>query len=86
MAVAVIFGIVAVLLANKWLSTQVPEERIVVQDLAPMTKIVVAGQDLDIGSLLSEKNLLLVRGSVPGAVGSTVTIRKSKAAKIAAAN
>jgi ribosomal protein L3 len=29
---------------------------------------------------------LLVRGSVPGSVGSTVTVRKSKAATIAAAN
>lgn len=33
-----------------------------------------------------EKNLMLVRGAVPGAVGSTVMIRKSKSAVAAAAN
>lgn len=33
-----------------------------------------------------DKNLLLVRGAVPGAVGSTVMIRKSKSAVAAAAN
>jgi large subunit ribosomal protein L3 len=33
-----------------------------------------------------DKNLLLVRGAVPGSVGSTVMIRKSKSAVAAAAN
>lgn len=60
LAVAVIFGIVAVILANQWLSTQVTDETLVVQqEQIPLTKIVVAGQDLFIGSLLSEQNLLL---------------------------
>lgn len=43
-------------------------------------------KNLKIVRIDAEKNLLLVRGSVPGSVGSTVTVRKSKAAKIAAAN
>lgn len=61
LAVAVIFGIVAVILANQWLSTQVPDEKVVVQEQQiPLTKIVVAGQDLDIGTMLNEQNLLLV--------------------------
>lgn len=61
LAVAVIFGIVAVMLAKQWLSSQVPEERLVVQqEQVPLEKIVVAGQDLDIGSRLTEQNLLLV--------------------------
>lgn len=61
LAVAVIFGIAAVVLANQWLSTQVSDEKVVIQQKQiPLTKIVVAGQDLDIGSLLSEQNLLLV--------------------------
>ena len=59
LAVAVIFGIVAVILANKWLSSQVPEERAIVQEATPLTQIVVAGQDLDIGSKLGEQNVLL---------------------------
>lgn len=60
LAIAVVFGIVAVILANKWLSTQVSEEKVVIQQKTPMSKIVVAGQDLDIGSKLSSQNLLLV--------------------------
>jgi pilus assembly protein CpaB len=61
LAVAVIFGIVAVILANQWLSTRVPEENIIVREQQiPLTKIVVAGQDLPIGSMLSEQNILLV--------------------------
>ena len=61
LAVAVVFGVVAVILANKWLTTRVSDEKVVVQQQQiPLTKIVVAGQDLDIGSLLSEQNLLLV--------------------------
>jgi pilus assembly protein CpaB len=61
LAVAVIFGIVAVILANQWLSTRVSEENIIVREQQiPLTKIVVAGQDLPIGSMLSEQNILLV--------------------------
>ena len=61
LAVAVIFGIVAVILANQWLSTRASEDNIIVREQQiPLTKIVVAGQDLPIGSMLSEKNLLLV--------------------------
>jgi pilus assembly protein CpaB len=60
LAVAVTFGIVAVILANKWLSTQVPEQKqVIVQDQIPVTKIVVAAQDLDIGSPLNDQTLLL---------------------------
>jgi pilus assembly protein CpaB len=60
LAVAVIFGIVAVILANQWLSTQVSEDKVVVQEQKiPLTKIVVAAQNLDIGSLLNEQTLLL---------------------------
>jgi pilus assembly protein CpaB len=60
LAIAVTFGIVAVILANKWLATQTSVENVVVQEQIPITQIVVAGQDLDIGTKLSEDNLLLV--------------------------
>ena len=43
-------------------------------------------KNLKIVRVDAEKNLLLVRGAVPGSVGSTVMIRKSKAAVAAAAN
>ncbi len=60
LAVAVIFGIVAVILANQWLSTQVSDEKqVIVQEQMPLTKIVVAAQNLDIGTLLNEQTLLL---------------------------
>jgi len=69
LAVAVIFGIIAVVLANKWLSTQIPEDKVIVQEqTVPIEKVVVAGQDLDIGTKLSENNLLLIdwpRANVP---------------------
>ena len=51
LAVAVIFGIFAVILANQWLSSQVTEDEVIVEkQQMPLTKIVVAGQNLDIGS------------------------------------
>lgn len=76
LAVAVIFGIVAVVLVNKWLATQVSDEKVIVQEQTiPLTKIVVAGQDLDIGSKLSEQNLLLVdwpKANVPKGAFTTI--------------
>jgi pilus assembly protein CpaB len=61
LGVAVVFGIAAVILANNWLSSRVTDEKpVVVQQQIPLTKIVVAGQDLNIGSPLGEESLLLV--------------------------
>jgi len=60
LAVAVIFGIAAVILANKWLTSRAPEEAVVIKQETPMSQVVVAGKDLDMGSLLSEGNLALV--------------------------
>ncbi len=60
LAVAVIFGIVAVILANKWLSSQAPEESVVIRQETPMTQVVVAGKDLEMGTLLSKENLAIV--------------------------
>ncbi len=60
-AIAVVFGIVAVLLANNWMSSRVSEDKqVVVQKQIPITKIIVAARDLDIGSQLNEQTLLLV--------------------------
>ncbi|PLX90627.1 MAG: Flp pilus assembly protein CpaB, partial [Desulfuromonas sp.] len=60
LAVAIIFGIAAVFLANQWMSTQVTEQKVVIKEQAPMAKVVIAGQDLDMGTQLSDKNLSLV--------------------------
>ena len=39
-------------------------------------------QNLEIVKILSEKNLLLVKGSIPGHKGSLLTLRVSKKTKI----
>ena len=60
LAVAVIFGVVAVILANQWLNTKTTDEKqVVIQEQMPLTKIVVAAQDLAIGSRLNENTILL---------------------------
>ena len=62
LAVAVIFGVVAVILANQWLSTQGSEETVIVPEhKSPVTKIGVSAHDLDIGSQLNEQTNQLVR-------------------------
>lgn len=60
LAVAVIFGIIAVVLANKWLSSQVKEDTVVIKEQVPLTQVVIAGKDLDMGSMLTEQNLTVV--------------------------
>jgi len=59
LAVAVIFGVTAVYLANKWMSSRVTEQTVVVKEQVPLTEIVIAGKDLDIGSMLDKENLTL---------------------------
>jgi len=81
LVVAVAFGIIAVVLANKWLSTQVPKENTIVQEQIPITKIVIAGQDLDIGTKLTEENLLLVdwpKANVPKGAFSKIEDLKDR--------
>ncbi len=59
LAVAVVFGIAAVLLANQWLSTKVTKEAVVIKEQIPLGKIVITGQDLNMGTILNETNLTL---------------------------
>lgn len=59
LAVAVIFGIVAVILANKWLSTRASVDQAAIREQVPLTKVVIAAKDLDIGTKLNETNLIL---------------------------
>lgn len=69
LGLAILFGVVAVILVNKWLSAQNPT--VVVErsdDSIPLTRIVVAANDLSIGSRLTAENLTLTnwpRTSVP---------------------
>lgn len=74
LAVAVVFGIAAVLLANQWLNKRTIEEKVVIQEQMPLSKIVIAGRDLEMGTLLSKENLSLAdwpKANVPrGAFGT----------------
>ncbi len=65
---AIGFGLMAVVLAHKWLAARNSEARIIVNKTAPVTQIVVAAADLQIGTPLSKKNLVLAEwpmGSEP---------------------
>jgi pilus assembly protein CpaB len=57
---AVIFGILAVVLVNRLLSGQTAETPVVRTESTPMSKIVVASTDLNIGTRLTGENLALV--------------------------
>ncbi|PLX86248.1 MAG: Flp pilus assembly protein CpaB [Desulfuromonas sp.] len=59
LGVAVLFGVVAVILANRWLEARTLEERVVVKESVPLTKVVIATQDLNIGSRLTMDKLAL---------------------------
>lgn len=59
LAVAVIFGIAAVILANQWLSTKVAKEAVVVKEQVPLGKVVIAAKNLEMGTLLNDSHLTL---------------------------
>ena len=59
LAVAVIFGIAAVILANKWLTTKAVQETVVIKEQVPLGQIVIAGQDMNMGTRLSTENLTM---------------------------
>ncbi|MFC1513367.1 Flp pilus assembly protein CpaB, partial [Thermodesulfobacteriota bacterium] len=57
---AVLFGILAVIIANKWMAKQTPtEEGQMIRESLPITKIVVATDDISIGAPLSDTNVAL---------------------------
>lgn len=61
LALAVLFGIVAVILANKWLTTRASEEKVVLKEAVPLTEIVVAAKDLEIGAPLAGESLVMAK-------------------------
>lgn len=68
LGMAVLFGATAVVLTHKWLAGQVAVEPAVAGDVAPTSRIVVAAQNIPVGSRLSADNLVLVdwpRANVP---------------------
>jgi len=62
LGLAVVFGALAVWLANQWLTTRAAQQdKVVMTEAVPLTKIVVAGRDLEIGTPLSDQNLTLAQ-------------------------
>jgi len=62
LGLAVVFGALAVWLANQWLTTRAAQqEKAIVAEAVPLTKIVVAARDLEIGTPLSEQTLTLAQ-------------------------
>lgn len=58
LGLAVVCGALAVWLTSQWLQAQAAEGQ-AVKDAVPMTRIVIAAQDLEIGTLLGADNLTL---------------------------
>jgi pilus assembly protein CpaB len=59
LVLAVGFGLMAVVLANKLMTTRSTPEQVVVKEAVPVTKVVVAARELPIGTPLSAHNLTL---------------------------
>jgi pilus assembly protein CpaB len=68
LVVALVFGALAVIFANKWLAAHTSRQVKAAPESVPVTRIVVTTKDLPIGSLLDKSNLALVewpKGSIP---------------------
>lgn len=58
---AVIFGVLAVVLANRLMTQKTPEAATQAHETLPVTHIVIATQDIDIGTILTKENLTLAQ-------------------------
>jgi len=89
LAIAVISGVTAVYLANRWLSARPEQEPLVIRETVPTSKIVVASKDCEVGMPLTKSNLVLAdwpKASVPqgafedlSAVNGRVAVTRLKA-------
>lgn len=59
LGMAVVCGALAVWLTSQWLNAQAAEGQLSNREAVPMTSIVIAAEDLEIGTLLSTDNLTL---------------------------
>lgn len=68
LGLAVLFGVLAVMLANKWMSGQVSDQAGMGRDPIALAKVVIATENVEIGAPLTEKNLALAdwpRANIP---------------------
>lgn len=59
LGLAVVFGALAVWLASQWLQAKASDEKKQAKEAVPLTSIVIAAQDLEIGTPLGKQNLTL---------------------------
>jgi pilus assembly protein CpaB len=76
--VAILSGIFAVFLANRWLASRHRETPLIVRESVPATQVVIASQDCELGTLLTKEQLTLAewpKASVPqGAFEETTAV------------
>lgn len=75
LAVAIVLGLTAVVLVNKWLSARASESGAAVKQSVQMTKIVVAAQEILPGTRLTDANLVLAewpQSNVPKGVFNNI--------------
>ena len=68
LVLAIGFGLTAVILANKWLSSRSQQVTVNPEEKLPAVRVVVAAKDLNIGTPLSTENLVLAewpKSSIP---------------------
>lgn len=68
LGLAILFGVLAVLLANRWMSGRVSDEAGVARDPIALAKVVIATENVEIGAPLTGKNLALAdwpRANIP---------------------
>jgi pilus assembly protein CpaB len=81
LVIALVFGTLAVILANKWLTAHTHRRTVTATSTIPITRIVVATQNLPIGSPLTKKNLTLAewpKTSVPKGAFSDISQLESR--------
>ena len=78
LCLAILFGVLAVWLANRMMTQKVPEVITEAKESLPVTKIVIAAQDIDIGTPLTEQILVMAewpKANVPkGAFDNTAEL------------
>jgi pilus assembly protein CpaB len=80
---AALFGILAVFVANRWLSGQLAVPEVAQKESMPLSRIVIAAQDIGVGSPLSAQNLTLVewpKANVPKGAFNDVKLVEGRVA------
>ena len=61
LALAIGSGVAAVYLANRWMTSRESQAPLVVKETVPLTSVVIAAMDLEVGTRLTKENLALAQ-------------------------